>query len=461
MALKEHAHYNKNGVYDEAMSGFFRNVDPRNEDKKISVGDGRGKIKGLKARAILIDMEEGVVRETLNGPLGELFDSKQFITDTSGSGNNWAHGHEVYGPQYKEEISERIRRTTEYCDSLQSFMLLHSLGGGTGSGLGTYIIRMLADEYPDVYRFSTCVFPSADDDVVTSPYNSMLSLWQLSEFSDCVLPIENQALMDICQIIQTAEQKSSLKGRGGPQGRGITTAPQVATKKLGVSGEKEKEKPFDMMNTIAAHLLLSLTSSMRYEGTLNVDLNEVTMNLVPYPRLHFLLASLSPLYSLYDLHMPPRLLDQMFTDAFSKDHQLIKADPKANTYLACALMLRGDVEMSDIRRNIERMKPQLDFIHWNQEGWKVGHCNAPPVGQTRSLLCLANNCCINDTFKELKNRFNKLYKRKAHLHHYTQFMEESMFEQSIDIIDSIMNDYSDLQGQPPPTTQSRFTPITH
>ncbi len=45
----------------------------------------------------------------------------------------------------------------------------------------------------------------------------MLSLWQLSEHSDCVLPIENQSLMDICQIIQTTEQKSSQKGRGTVQ----------------------------------------------------------------------------------------------------------------------------------------------------------------------------------------------------------------------------------------------------
>ena len=66
--------------------------------------------------------------------------------------------------------------------------------GGTGSGLGTYITRMLADEYPSVYRFSTAVFPSDDDDVVTSPYNSMLSLNELVQHSDCVLPVENQAV---------------------------------------------------------------------------------------------------------------------------------------------------------------------------------------------------------------------------------------------------------------------------
>lgn len=43
--------------------------------------------------------------------------------------------------------------------------------GGTGSGLGTSVLNLLAEEYPDVYRFTTAVYPSADDDVITSPYN--------------------------------------------------------------------------------------------------------------------------------------------------------------------------------------------------------------------------------------------------------------------------------------------------
>lgn len=32
----------------------------------------------------------------------------------------------------RENISDRIRTTMEHCDSLQSFLMLHSLGGGTG-----------------------------------------------------------------------------------------------------------------------------------------------------------------------------------------------------------------------------------------------------------------------------------------------------------------------------------------
>jgi tubulin epsilon len=42
-----------------------------------------------------------------------------------------------------------------------------------------------------------------DDDVVTSPYNSVLAMHQLQEHADAVFPVENQALHDIVQRIET------------------------------------------------------------------------------------------------------------------------------------------------------------------------------------------------------------------------------------------------------------------
>jgi hypothetical protein len=96
--------------------------------------------------------------------------------------------------------------------------------------------------------------------------------------------------------------------------------------------------------------------------------------------------------------------------------------------LACALMVRGpDVEMSDIRRNIDRYKQlsnnldnfclrirsHLKFAHWNQEGWKVGHCLAAPLHQKQSLLTLSNNSCITTIFDNIYQRFKKLYKFKV------------------------------------------------
>ena len=44
--------------------------------------------------------------------------------------------------------------------------------------------------------------------------------------------------------------------------------------------------------------------------SLNVDLNEITMNLVPFPKLHFLIPSLAPLCSFSDVKFEPRSLDQ-------------------------------------------------------------------------------------------------------------------------------------------------------
>lgn len=156
------------------MSTFFTNVNTKlSPPKLLSVGD---KIYSLKARSVLIDMEEGVVDKMLNSKFGKLFDNNLRLTDVSGSGNNWGRGFYEYGDLYQDKILEKIRIAVEKCDSIQCFFLLHSLGGGTGSGLGTRILKEIYDNYKSVYKFTCSVFPSENDDVVISPYNSILSL---------------------------------------------------------------------------------------------------------------------------------------------------------------------------------------------------------------------------------------------------------------------------------------------
>ncbi|TPX30594.1 hypothetical protein SmJEL517_g05892 [Synchytrium microbalum] len=435
--LLEHAKSNTKGVYDDAMSSFFRNVDPRRGRQCIPIGDGNGQIVGLRARAVLVDMEEGVISQTMKTPLGELFDEHQRITSNSGSGNNWAVGYAHYGPLYRETLLDSFRKEAEYCDSLQSFFMINSLGGGTGSGLGSYIMELLADEFPETYRFSTVICPSGDDDVVTSPYNSILSLAKHIEHADCILPIENQALFDICDRITSKPETSTRKTNSA-----ITDPGDKVFGGLVGPGAISKPKPWDAMNNIVANLLLNMTSSMRFEGSLNVDINDIVTNLVPFPRLKFLVSSMTPLFSLSDIRVPPRRLDQMFVDAFSRESQLIKADPKSNTYLACALMVRGDVEISDVRRNIDKMKATLRFAEWNQEGWKTGLCSQPALGQQFNLLTLANNCCITTTLSEMRTRCLKLYNRRANLHHYTPHIELSQFKSSLQETLNVIKQYN-------------------
>ena len=122
-------------------------------------------------------MEEGVLGQIKKSSIQTLFSESQYISSVSGSGNNWAVGYHTYGPQYLDKILESVRMEAEKCDSIQSFVCIHSLGGGTGSGLGSAILDALDEEYPIVLKFSNVVFPSDGDDVVISPYNRYIHLF--------------------------------------------------------------------------------------------------------------------------------------------------------------------------------------------------------------------------------------------------------------------------------------------
>ena len=66
-------------------------------------------IKHLKARSIIIDMEEGVINQIMKSDLRELYEPEQILSDVSGSGNNWANGNQHYGPIYRERAMEMLR----------------------------------------------------------------------------------------------------------------------------------------------------------------------------------------------------------------------------------------------------------------------------------------------------------------------------------------------------------------
>ena len=153
----------------------------------------------------------------------------------------------------------------------------------------------------------------------------------------------------------------------------ITTGSNIISSQNTTHEQKKCEKPFDSMNNIVANMLLNLTSSSRFDGSLNVDLNEITMNLVPFPRMHYLISSLSPLYINEQANLTVRGIEQMFSDSFKPENQLIQCNPKANLYLSYALLVRGNCQISDIRRNIEKLKSQLNFISWNKEGEWINH----------------------------------------------------------------------------------------
>ena len=71
----------------------------------------------------------------------------------------------------------------------QGFVLIHSIAGGTGSGMGSNLLEKLNDRYPKKLIQTYSVFPNQTEtsDVVVQPYNSLLTLKRLTLNADCVV----------------------------------------------------------------------------------------------------------------------------------------------------------------------------------------------------------------------------------------------------------------------------------
>ncbi|XP_038859380.1 tubulin beta-2B chain-like isoform X6 [Salvelinus namaycush] len=136
-------------------------------------------------RAILVDLEPGTMDSVRSGPFGQLFRPDNFVFGQSGAGNNWAKGHYTEGAELVDSVLDVVRKESENCDCLQGFQLTHSLGGGTGSGMGTLLISKIREEYPDRIMNTFSVMPSPKvSDTVVEPYNATLSVHQLVENTD-------------------------------------------------------------------------------------------------------------------------------------------------------------------------------------------------------------------------------------------------------------------------------------
>ncbi|KAF3779426.1 Tubulin beta-5 chain [Nymphaea thermarum] len=150
-------------------------------------------------RAVLMDLEPGTMDSVRTGAYGQIFRPDNFVFGQSGAGNNWAKGHYTEGAELIDSVLDVVRKEAENCDCLQGFQVCHSLGGGTGSGMGTLLISKIREEYPDRMMLTFSVFPSPKvSDTVVEPYNATLSVHQLVENADECMVLDNEALYDIC-----------------------------------------------------------------------------------------------------------------------------------------------------------------------------------------------------------------------------------------------------------------------
>merc|ERR1711981_54981 len=157
----------------------------------------------------------------------------------------------------------RVRKLVDNSENVQGFVVNHTVGGGTGSGLGMLILERLAVDYRKKSKIGFEIYPSPSiSTCIVEPYNGLLSTHWLLDHTDVSLILDNEALYHIGQ------------------------------KKLDL-----KSLSYAQLNRLIAKVVSSMTAALRFEGELNVDMNEFQTNLVPFPRLHFMTTSLSPVIS--------------------------------------------------------------------------------------------------------------------------------------------------------------------
>ena len=290
-------------------------------------------------RAIYVDLEDTVLDEIRVGSSRKLFYPEQLINGKEDAANNYARGHYTGGRQLIKSVMDRIRKLTDNCQSLQGFIIFHSFGGGTGSGFTSLLMERLAGDYTKKSKLEFAVYPAPHiSTAVVEPYNSVLTTHATMEHTNCTFIVDNEAIYDICRRNLQIERPSYVN-----------------------------------LNRLIGQVVSSITASLRFEGSLNVDLSEFQTNLVPYPRIHFPLTTYAPLVSAErSIHEQMSVTD-LTAACFDPANQMVKCDPRQGKYIACCLLYRGHVAPKEVNRAIANIKTKrsIKFVDWCPTGFKV------------------------------------------------------------------------------------------
>ena len=409
------------------------------------------------ARSLMIDTEPMCIDNVKNGKHSKLFHPEFLLSGKEDAEGNWARGYYNISKKMMDEITQRIRKVAEKCHKLQGFIMNHSVGGGTGSGLGSLISQRIAIDYRKKTQFGFDVYPSPTNSTcVVEPYNSLLTTYWSLEHGELSVVYDNEAIYEMCQ------------------------------KHLDV-----KRPSYDNMNRLITKNISAITSSLRFEDSINfcVNMHETKDYLVPFPRLHFLTASMSPIVSnksesiyesidsspLIKRLIVPRSVNEeiaayaaqnvqdMTENCLLSKNFFTKFDDfnaEEDKCMSLAVFYRGDIKTKEAHNVVRQMKVQrkVTFVDWGPAGYKV-FLNKEPAKclpdddfaySERSVAMLANNPVISQFFSErISKKYDLMYSERAYVHWYIEEgMEEGEFVEAREDLGFLEKDYLDVLYEP-------------
>jgi len=359
-------------------------------------------------RALLLDLEPRVINTIQNSEYGDLYNPENIFLskEGGGAGNNWAKG---YGNAEKvsEEIFDIVDREADGSDSLEGFVLIHSIAGGTGSGMGSYLLETINERYPKKLIQTYSVFPmlSADSsDVVVQPYNSVLTLKRLTYNADSVVVLDNTALN------------------------------RIAMDRL-----KLTNPTFAQINSLVSTVMAASTTTLRYPGYMNNDLIGMLASLIPTPRCHFLMTGYTPLTidRQSTTIRKTTVLDVMRRLLHTKNI-MVSCSTRRGVYISILNIIQGEVDPTQVHKSLQRIRERklAKFITWGPASIQVALSRQSPYIQHAHKvngLMLANHTSICQLFDRCVKQYDKLRSRNAFLDNYRQ---EALFSDNLDEFDS-------------------------
>lgn len=301
-------------------------------------------------RALLLDLEPRVVNSIRSSSYKNLYNPENYYVSSEGggAGNNWASGYHQASLVH-DTLMDMIDREADGSDSLEGFVVTHSIAGGTGSGMGSYLLEQLNDHFPKKLIQTYSVFPNqnqSQSDVVVGPYNSVLTLKRLTLNADCVVVVDNTALNSIAA--------DRLRVR----------APTVA-----------------QLNSLVSTVMAASTTTLRYPGYMNNDLVGLVASLVPTPRCHFLMTGYTPLSlgGTTSAVQKTTVLDVMRRLLQTKNI-MVSAPMRRGRYMSILNIIQGDVDPTQVHRSLQRIRERklAPFITWGPASIQVALSRKSP-----------------------------------------------------------------------------------
>lgn len=345
-------------------------------------------------RAVFVDLEPTVIDEIRTGTYRRLFHPEQMITGKEDAANNFARGYHSIGNEIIEVVLDRIRKVADQTSGMQGFLFHHSFGGGTGSGFTSLLMERLTYDYGKKSKLEFAIYPAPQiSTACVEPYNSVLVTHSTLENSDCCFVVDNEAIYDICRRNLDVDRPT-----------------------------------YTNLNRIIGQVVSSITASLRFEGSLNVDLIEFQTNLVPYPRIHFPLVTYAPIISADRAYHEQLSVTEITNACFEPANQMVKCDPRRGKYMSCCLLYRGDVVPTDVNSAIANLKRKrtIQFVDWCPTGFKFGLNYQPPVAVpggdlskvNRAVCMLSNSTAIAEAWARLDYKFDLMFAKRAFVHWY-------------------------------------------